>query len=125
MRDCPSERFTWRDLWVIVHHSGDTSRLFAARNPKYAGGWTLTNRLLAIIANALRWLVWAKTVDGSKNRNRPEPLGPDMGNVSNRPGLRVKASPLSKIRNLLQRGHGGSEETPAQEQLRKIRNIFS
>ena len=30
--------------------------------------------LLASAADSLRWLVWAKTEDGRKNRNRPEPF---------------------------------------------------
>ncbi len=101
LRDCPSEGFDWRDLLVIVRNSDDRSRLWQSQNPKFAG-WTLTDRLLAICANALRWLVWSKTKDGSKNRNRPEPIGPDMGSDKKvRPGLKVKAAPMSKVRQLL------------------------
>lgn len=86
---------------MIVQHSDDTTKLWQSQHPQYAG-WTLTDRLLAIIANALRWLVWAKTKDGAKNRHRPEPIGPDMGTTKKvRPGLKVKASPISKIKQLL------------------------
>jgi hypothetical protein len=34
--------------------------------------WSMTDRLLAGIANSLRLLWWAQTKDGHKNRNRPE-----------------------------------------------------
>ncbi|ADX42599.1 hypothetical protein [Gordonia phage GTE2] len=30
--------------------------------------------LLATAADALNWLVWAKTRDGQKNRNQPQPI---------------------------------------------------
>lgn len=101
LRDCPSDGFDWRDLLVIVKYSDDKSKLWQSQNPKYAG-WTLTDRLLAIIANALRWLVWAKTKDGRKNRKRPVPIGPDMGSdKQTRPGLKPKPAPLSKVRQLL------------------------
>lgn len=116
LRDCPSDEFNWRDLWVYVKHSGETSALWQARNPKFAG-WTLTTRLLAIIANALRWLVWAKTKDGHRNRNRPVPIGPDMGDQQSRPGLKVKAAPLSKVKELL--GLSGEERRE-----KKLRNLF-
>lgn len=119
LRDCPSEEFNWRDLLVIVKHSDDTTKLWASRNPKYAG-WTLSTRLLAIIANALRWLVWAKTKDGSSNRNRPVPIGPDMGSdTQSRPGLKPKAAPLSKVKQMLGGAVGGERRRD-----RKLGNLF-
>ena len=33
--------------------------------------WDIDRQINADIANSLRWLVWAKTKDGQKNRNRP------------------------------------------------------
>lgn len=116
LRDCPSEHFDWRDLLVIVRHSNDRSALWQSQNPKYTG-WTLTDRLLAIIANALRWLVWAKTKDGSKNRNRPVPIGPDMGDKTRRPGLKVKPSPVSRVKKALGLGDDDSR-------LGKLRKVF-
>lgn len=32
--------------------------------------------MLADIANSLRLIVWSKTKDGEKNRNRPKPIKP-------------------------------------------------
>ncbi|MCG7610341.1 DUF5361 domain-containing protein [Mycobacterium sp. CnD-18-1] len=79
------------------------SHLYRAMHPEEAG-WTLTNMLLAAIADALRWLQWAKTKDGRKNRNAPDPI--------ERPGVKkrkkaihpnAKGAPRSRIRELL--GH--------------------
>lgn len=67
-------------------------------------GWTLTNMLLATIADVLRWLQWAKTKDGQKGRGAPEPIA--------RPGVRGRKRPVhpvgkgvprSKLRKLLRR----------------------
>lgn len=116
LRDCPSPEFDWRDLLIYVKHADDTTKLWQSQNPKYAG-WTVTDRLLAIIANALRWLVWAKTKDGSKNRNRPHPIGPDMADDKKvRPGLKVKPSPLSAVKKALGLGD--------ESHLGKLRKIF-
>lgn len=46
------------------------SRVMRSIDPANAWGWK--EHLLADIANRLRWLQWAKTTDGAKNRNRPE-----------------------------------------------------
>lgn len=101
LRYCPSEGFDWRDLKVVVSQADDKTKLWQSQNPKFAG-WTVTDRLLAIIANGIRWLVWAKTKDGSKNRNRPKPIGPDMAEDKKvRPGLKVKAGALSKVKQML------------------------
>ena len=41
--------------------------------------WTAERTLLAAIVNDLNWLVWSKTKDGQRNRNRPKPVGPFDG----------------------------------------------
>lgn len=41
-----------------------------------AGAWSQTDYWLASIEYSLRWLVWAKTKDGAKNRHRPKPIKP-------------------------------------------------
>lgn len=40
------------------------------------GPWTFDRTLMALAVNALNVLVWQRTKDGSKGRNRPEPIGP-------------------------------------------------
>lgn len=36
--------------------------------------WTVGDHLSALMVDALNWLVWSKTEDGAKNRNRPRPV---------------------------------------------------
>lgn len=91
LRDVGSDEFTWRDLLVFVQNSNIEGELFRLEHPE-AAGWTKTNMLLADIADSLNWLVWAKTKDGSKNRNMPKKIprpGVEDDNVK-----RVKGQPL-------------------------------
>lgn len=39
--------------------------------------WTTDRMLMAEQLNTLRLLLWAQTKDGQRNRNRPEPIGPE------------------------------------------------
>jgi len=74
LRDLGTERLTWRDLKVIVTRMPQhKSALAAERHPEDAS-WALTEHLLAEVADTQRLLLWAKTKDGSKNRNRPKPI---------------------------------------------------
>lgn len=36
--------------------------------------WSTSDYLNAMAVDALRWLVWAKTKDGQKNRRQPKPI---------------------------------------------------
>jgi hypothetical protein len=87
--DLGTERFSWRELKVIVTRTPpDRSALALERNPDDAG-WSLTDHLLAEAVDALRLLLWAKTKDGEKNRNRPVPV--------ERPGRRPEKSTKKPI----------------------------
>lgn len=48
------------------------SALWMEQNPDHM--WGLPEFLLADVADTLHALFWAKTKDGSKNRNRPKPI---------------------------------------------------
>lgn len=48
------------------------SALHRVLNPDWM--WGLREMLAADIADSLRWLVWAKTADGAKGRNRPRQI---------------------------------------------------
>ena len=50
------------------------SRTFSTIDPEFA--WEQSHYLLANIANSVQLLLWAKTKDGLKNRNRPKPIEP-------------------------------------------------
>ncbi|MGV0805811.1 DUF5361 domain-containing protein [Mycolicibacterium setense] len=93
------------------------SHLYRSMHPDDAG-WTRTNMLLAAIADVLRWLQWAKTKDGRKNQNAPDPI--------QRPGITpkkkaihagAKGVPRSKIRQLLGR--------QTHDKSRRLAELFS
>lgn len=67
-----SRGLSWRDVWVICRSAPPKSPLAIALSPQMA--WDTADYLLADMADSLRWLVWAKTRDGSKNRNQPQPI---------------------------------------------------
>lgn len=73
LRDLGTDRLTWSDLKAIVRHAPTTSALVRAQEPERSR-WGVTEYLLAIIADSLRWLVWAKTKDAKRRRNQPKPI---------------------------------------------------
>lgn len=97
LRDFPSERHTWYDLHVFVKYLDRESKLFREMYPDKAD-WTLGNRLLAMVVNCLRLMLWSKTKDGQKGRKRPPMIGPDWADKTpQRPGSNVKPTPISQI----------------------------
>jgi len=57
------------DLAVMLPQD---SRVMRQIDPANAWGWQ--EHLLADLVNRVRWLQWAKTPDGVKNRNHPTPI---------------------------------------------------
>lgn len=51
----------------------ESSAYWRTREPERSR-WGFAEYLLASIADSLGWLVWSKTKDGSKGRNRPKPI---------------------------------------------------
>ncbi len=64
-----------------------TARIRVAVDPSCAWGWV--EHLLADAAYSLRWLVWSKTTDGSKNRNRPKRILPPGVEVLEDTGMTI------------------------------------
>ncbi len=60
-----------RDVAAFVANLPPEGAVFRALYPNHRHTHDL--ELLRSVDQSLRWLVWAKTEDGSKNRNRPEP----------------------------------------------------
>lgn len=109
LRDAGDPDFNLRDLCIVIKHLPPESRLVKAikasldPDPKPDDGaseWGIVEHLLAIIADCLRWLVWAK----SKASRRPGAQPPDP---IPRPGVEppdkkhkpAKATPLDKARD--------------------------
>ncbi|AYQ99954.1 tail assembly chaperone [Mycobacterium phage Nebkiss] len=116
LRDFPSERHSWYDLHVFVKYLDRESKLFREMYPDKAD-WTLGNRLLAMVVNCLRLLLWAKTKDGQKGRKRPQMIGPDWSDKTpKRPGSNIKAhTPISQIKKPV---------TSGENLGRKLVNLF-
>ncbi|ATL65146.1 DUF5361 domain-containing protein [Nocardia terpenica] len=100
MRDVGSPEFDWRDLLVLIRQSPRDSALMAAAHPE-AARWGQGEFLLAELVDLTALLLWAKTVDGAKNRNRPRPY-PRPG-VDDPVARRVSghAVPLTEVRDRL------------------------
>lgn len=92
---------SWRDIWAVVAHAARTpgSPLAAALDPR--ASWPVETYLLADAVDSLRFLAWAKSKDGQKNRNRPKAIP--------RPGRKaatatdVQAMPVDELKRFLAR----------------------
>lgn len=65
-----SEWLSWRDLLVIVRQSATSTALKRAMFGDEVA-WSVSEHLLAQLVDNTNWLVWSKTEDAAKNRNRP------------------------------------------------------
>lgn len=96
-----TRRLSWRDVWVICTSAPPKSPLAIALNPRLA--WDTTDYLLADIADSQRWLVWAKTKNGQKNKDRPKPLPrPGVADVNGRM-TEVTAMDVDQMKRFLKR----------------------
>lgn len=104
LRDYPSPRHTWRDLWVIVRMAPADSPLARHLHPVETA-WTATDYLLALVVDALNAANWQR---GGKGQ-RPKPL-PRPGDTSTQ---RIgKAVPLDELKAKLARWHARTESRP-------------
>lgn len=56
---------------ILASGLRDDSRIMLAMSNQKV---QVKTQLVAMIADAVRWLCWSKTKDGSRNRNRPESI---------------------------------------------------
>ena len=75
------------DLSVMLPQN---SRVMCRIDPANAWGWQ--EHLLADLTNRVRWLQWAKTTDGAKNRNHPVPIEPPKREVK-----KVPQNPVHRV----------------------------
>lgn len=74
LRDVGCPEFTWGDLLDVVQHLPKTSAVYRAVHGDEDAEWGLLEHLAASTADSLAWLVWSKTEDATKKRNRPKPI---------------------------------------------------
>jgi len=68
-----TDLLTWRDLLVIVQNTFTDTALYRAMNPD-SWQWSLSDHLLAVVADAVITGNWMQSKDGQRNRNRPKPI---------------------------------------------------
>ena len=73
LRDFPSPALTYGDLLVVVRQCPAGSAVARSVDPEQSA-WGISEHLLATAADSLAWLVWAKSEDASKRRNKPRPI---------------------------------------------------
>ena len=116
LRNVGTEEFTWADLSAIVRHLPDSSALVRDSMDdlqREKAQWGVAEQLMAVMANALNVLVWAKTEDASKGINKPEPILPP-GVTPPNSGAGEIHEVLEQLNNpLLDEYMAGWEDTPA------------
>lgn len=126
LRDFPSERHNWRDLWVFVQYLGVHSNAYAATNPERAG-WGRAEQLLAHIADDMSWIQWSKTEAAQNGAEPPDPIvRPGVAPREVRAGSRVKPSPISKIRERAKLKLAAQQDNPkgSHARLRQLEGLF-
>lgn len=86
-----------------MRRSPPGSALRRSLDPQGAA-WTLEADLLAGVLDRLSWLVWAKTRDGSRNRNQPKPVPRPSNNYGRRSKGRLAGAlslPVDEVRRRL------------------------
>jgi hypothetical protein len=123
LRDCPSERFNWRDLWIIITYADVYTNIVAADAPERAG-WGKLEMLMADVADNTDWLVWAKTKDAQERGATPPDRRPRPGvkPPEVRAGSKVKPVPISRIREIykLDERHAQQDQLARQRQLESV-----
>lgn len=102
LRDLGTDALWWRDLSVIVDHSGIGSALQRKVSPEWASWATgeVSAHLLAVIADGITAGNWMQSRDGQKNRNRPKPI-PRPGVEPSDTRYGSKAESIDSIREWL------------------------
>lgn len=77
LRDCPSPHFNWRDLWVVCRNLGRDSAFYRALNPDDDTSWSVSDYLLAQIADTTALRLWQ--AGGGKGK-KPKPV-PRPGDI--------------------------------------------
>lgn len=85
----------------------EEARVWRAYDPSAV--WTGDRALAAAMVNDLNWLVWSRTRDGKRGRNRPAPVGPFKDDRSSKRAARVMTREeldeiLSRPREVLPEG---------------------
>lgn len=82
LRDAGSLEFNWRDLWVVCRRLGRDSELYKSMNPDDDTSWSVTDYLLAMVADNTSFRLYQAA--GGKGK-KPKPV-PRPGDVKRHAG---------------------------------------
>ena len=77
LRDCPSPEFNWRDLFVVCRYLGRDSMLYASMNPDDDTSWSVTDYLLAMVADNTSFRLY-QAAGGKGKKPKPVPRPGDV-----------------------------------------------
>ncbi|QGJ92123.1 tail assembly chaperone [Gordonia phage Lauer] len=119
LRHVGTEQFSWRDLKIFLENLDVHSKLFAIEHPDEAG-WDRKVLLMADMVDSLRWLVWAKTKDGQKNRKHPKPI-PRPGIKQHERRVKGEAVPIDQFQEKMALLRARMKSSTAEETVTRIR----
>lgn len=76
LRDAGTPGFNLRDLWVVCRCLGRDSQLYASLNPDDDPSWSISEYLLAAVADSLNLRLW-QAAGGKGSRPKPIPRPTD------------------------------------------------
>ena len=77
LRDAGSLEFNWRDLWVICRRLGRDSELYKSMNPDDDTSWSVTDYLLAMVADNTAFRLY-QAAGGKGKKPKPVPRPGDV-----------------------------------------------
>lgn len=93
--------FDWSDVLVIVQAMTRGTALYRSYYGHEEAEWGLGEQLLAHVADSASWLVWSKTDDAERGRNRPKRIPrpgvddePDGTNIGGQEGNALPAEDM-------------------------------
>ena len=97
--DTDSLDYSWRDLLVLIRHSPKGSAYYSLESGEESL-WGVQEHLTANLVDLTNILVWFKTKDGSKGRNRPKPIprpGMQEPGKKKHGGAKIPAKKLAEL----------------------------
>lgn len=105
LRDAPSPRLTWRDLWVILSCSPPESPIHMALSDTDTAPWRISDYLLAAVVDAVNIRLW-QAGGGKGQKPRPVPRPEDTRHIGR------DALPVDEMREWLGEGWLATEVVP-------------
>ncbi|UVK62931.1 tail assembly chaperone [Gordonia phage Hexbug] len=109
--------FDWFQLKAFVQGLTPSDAFFREKHPDWE--WDRANMLLADMADSLHWLVWAKTKDGQRNRNQPQPI-PRPGVEQPVKRTKGEAIPIDQFKSRMDELRARLRSSTAEESVNRV-----